>query len=282
MPITDAQYSVYDDRTDSMHNLPVPRNKKLFYYATSAGREVLKSDYLMQRRDINVYMINYVVRGHGLLTTDGRATELKDGDLTFLHLVKPSTLMFDADGSEIIYFHVNGAQTEDIYNAFLENGDNVIHDVDRQYIERSLKEFTSAKECEDGFYEQSRVLYGVLTEILRLRNLEIKKSYPQLIDEIMIYIFYTCPSPSQKDVARHFGFNPVYLERLFKQYTGETMRAFILRQKYAFACRFLADTDMSVSEIARRVGYADSKGLIALFSKFGQRPLAYRKEFRRR
>lgn len=282
MPITELQYSVYDDRTDSLHNLPVPKNKKLFYYATSAGREVLKSDYLMRRQDINVYMVNYVMRGHGLLTTDGRVTELKDGDLTFLHLVKPSTLMFDRDGSEIIYFHVNGAQTEDIYNAFLEKGDNVIHGVSPDGIERSLNEFIAAREREDGFYEQSRVLYGVLTEILRLRNFEVKKSYPQLIDEIMIYIFYTCPTPAQKDVAAHFGFNPVYLERIFKQHTGETMQSFILRQKYAFACRFLADTDMSVSEVARRVGYADSKGLIALFSKFGTlTPLAYKKTLRK-
>ena len=59
------------------------------------------------------------------------------------------------------------------------------------------------------------------------------------------------------------------------------MQSYILKQKYAFACRFLTDTDMSVYEIAQKVGYGDSKGLIVLFSKFGKlTPLAYRKKTR--
>lgn len=59
------------------------------------------------------------------------------------------------------------------------------------------------------------------------------------------------------------------------------MSSYILRQKYQFACRFLVDTDISVAEIARRVGYGDTKGLIVLFSKFGKlTPLAYRKRAR--
>ena len=60
------------------------------------------------------------------------------------------------------------------------------------------------------------------------------------------------------------------MERLFKKYVGQSMQSYILKQKYAFACRFLTDTDMSVYEIAQKVGYGDSKGLIVLFSKFGK------------
>lgn len=56
------------------------------------------------------------------------------------------------------------------------------------------------------------------------------------------------------------------------------MRQYILKQKYEFACSYLIDTDMSVAEVAHKVGYSDSKGLITLFAKFGTlTPLAYRK-----
>ena len=104
---------------------------------------------------------------------------------------------------------------------------------------------------------------------------------PKLIDTILCWILYKCPLPTPAEVAARFGFSPVYLERLFKRHVGESMRSYILRQKYAFACRFLTDTDLSVEQVAQKVGYSDTKGLIVLFSKFGGlTPLAYRKRMR--
>lgn len=283
MPIINNGYSIYRDQTDSLQYLATPQNKKLLYYATSAGHETLRSDYTMDREDINIYMINYIVKGSVRLTVEGVETELKQGDLTFLHLIKHSVLSAVDDGTEIVYFHVLGAQTEDIYNAYLEKGGYVLHDVPNEILSESFIRFKQAVESEKGFYDQSRIIYYLLTEILRMRENEAQTKYPKFIDKIMCYILYTCPVPSPTEVARQFGFNQIYLERLFKRYVGESLRNYILKQKYGFACRFLTDTDMSVSEIAQKVGYSDSKGLISLFSKFGDlTPLAYRKKKRDR
>lgn len=281
MPDNIIKCEVNRDKTQSFHMLATPQNKKLFYYATSAGRETIANGYMMDRSGINVYMINYVASGHGRLSCDGEEYELKTGDLTFLHLEKRSALSFDAD-TEIVYFHVQGGQTVDMYDAFLQKGGFVLGGVEREFAEKCFDDFAAAVDTDDGFYAQSHIIHGLLNEILRVRNYEVRKKCPPLVDDIMVHIMYSTPLPSQNEVAKRFGFSPVYIERVFKKATGESMSAFILRHKYEVACRLLADTDVSVCEAARRVGYADSKGLIALFAKHGTTPLAYRKKLRER
>ncbi len=283
MAVIRSKYSLYEEKTLSFHYLAVPQDKMLFYYATSAGRECLRSDYYVEREKINIYMINYVLRGEGILRVDGKEYRLHAGDLTFLHLAERSVFFPAEDGLEIIYFHVLGAQTQDIYSAFLEKHaqDYVLRNFPEKTVTDCFNAYVAEIGVQDGFYKQSRILYFLLTEILRVRRSETVQKYPKLIDNIMCWILYKCPLPTPAEVSAHFGYNSVYLERLFKHYVGESMRSYILRQKYAFACRFLADTDLSVEQIAQKVGYSDTKGLIVLFSKFGGlTPLAYRKRVR--
>ena len=281
MPIISKNFSIDEKQTQSLPFLPVPQNKELFYYATSAGHETWKDSYFFERQDINIYMINYVVSGSYTLTVDGREIKVGQGDLVFLHLVTHHILSKAEDMTETVYFHVLGGQTKEIYNAYLENGGFVIRNVPAEFIKESFAKFSSVSESDDAFYERSRIIYGLLTEILRLRNIEKQNKYPKFIDKILCDILYKCPPPSSKEIAEQFGFSPIYMERLFKKYVGQSMQSYILKQKYAFACRFLTDTDMSVYEIAQKVGYGDSKGLIVLFSKFGKlTPLAYRKKTR--
>ena len=283
MPIIQSNFSFYENQTQRLPWLTTPQNKELLYYATSAGRETWKIGYYMKRQDINLYMVNFVVGGAYKLTVDGREMQVTEGDLCFLHLVNEHEIVPLEDKTEIIYFHLLGGQVKQIYDAYLEKGDFVIHGVPAKLLTDSFNSFTAAVDTEDGFYTQSRTIYCLLTELLRLRNVEAQNKYPKLIEKILCYILYTCPLPSPAEVARRFGFSQIYLERLFKKYVGQSVQSYILKQKYAFACRFLADTDMSVAEVAREVGYADSKGLIVLFSKFGNlTPLSYRKKMRER
>lgn len=283
MAVIRSKYSFYEEKTTSLHYLAVPQEKTLFYYATSAGKECLRADYYLEREAINIFMINYVLRGEGVLRAGGKEFRLRKGDLTFLHLAEHSVFYPAEDGLEIIYFHVLGAQTQDIYSAFLEKReqDYVLHGFPEKTVTDCFDQYMAQIGAQDGFYKQSRILYFLLTEILRVRRSEAVQKYPKLIDSILCWILYKCPLPTPAEVSAHFGFNPVYLERLFRKYVGESMRSYILRQKYAFACRFLADTDLSVEQIAQKVGYSDTKGLIVHFSKFGGlTPLAYRKRVR--
>ena len=121
MAVIKMKYSIYEGETDTLHFLAVPQDKKLFYYATSAGRESLKSDYFMEREDINIYMINYVVRGRGTLRVGERAFELRQGDLCFLHLAEHSIFFPAEDKMEIA-----GKENGDFDREKFASGDYVI------------------------------------------------------------------------------------------------------------------------------------------------------------
>ena len=64
----------------------------------------------------------------------------------------------------------------------------------------------------------------------------------------------------------------------FKQHTGTAPNDYIIAQKLSAACRLLAQTDSSISEVAAAVGYHDPYYFSRIFrKKMGMSPLRYRR-----
>jgi AraC family transcriptional regulator len=73
--------------------------------------------------------------------------------------------------------------------------------------------------------------------------------------------------------------SPSHLGRLFKQRTGRTPHQFLIDLRLEAAEGFLADTDLTVTQIAWRVGFASPSHFVTTFrARRGSTPL----EFRRR
>ncbi len=81
-----------------------------------------------------------------------------------------------------------------------------------------------------------------------------------------------------RDTARELCISPDYLTKLFKIETGQSFAQWVIEQKLAFARRVLATTtEMPVSEVARCIGYEDSRYFSRLFkAKTGATPTDYR------
>ena len=59
------------------------------------------------------------------------------------------------------------------------------------------------------------------------------------------------------------------------------LKAYLQQRRIEAACRLLESTDLSVYEIARRVGYSDSSALSRVFTRsLGAAPAQYRNQFR--
>jgi len=69
-----------------------------------------------------------------------------------------------------------------------------------------------------------------------------------------------------------------HLGRLFRRYTELSPKAYIVRQRMNAACRLLLETDMSVGDIAERLGYANRTAFWHQFKQHtGSTPAQYRK-----
>jgi len=79
------------------------------------------------------------------------------------------------------------------------------------------------------------------------------------------------------ELARKLGLSESAFSRLFKKCTNSTVPQYVNRLRIAHACRLLAETDQTVSEIARACGYLSPAHFQRQFRKYHHRtPQAYR------
>ncbi len=82
-----------------------------------------------------------------------------------------------------------------------------------------------------------------------------------------------------RDLALELNLSPSYLQRLFKHQTGVCMGEWLNEQRLQRAAHLLANSYMSVKEIAHTVGYGHVSSFIRAFERrFAQAPARYRKQ----
>jgi two-component system response regulator YesN len=87
---------------------------------------------------------------------------------------------------------------------------------------------------------------------------------------------------SIRDLALEFNLSPSYLQRLFKHQTGVSIGEWLSEQRLQRAAHLLANSYMSVKEIAHTVGYEHPSSFIRAFERrFAQPPARYRKRIDR-
>lgn len=83
---------------------------------------------------------------------------------------------------------------------------------------------------------------------------------------------------SARDIARRLGCSKEHLSRHFRQKTGMTLTCFIQQEKVTECRRLLAATDLSLSEIAARLGFSSQNYMHKVFGEHTkQTPMQYRK-----
>lgn len=85
------------------------------------------------------------------------------------------------------------------------------------------------------------------------------------------------------DLAEIAGLSPHHFARMFKQSTGVSPYAYLIRARMLEAARLLTHSDLPVSEIAELVGYSAPSTFARLFkAEIGDSPLRYRQAMRQR
>lgn len=82
-----------------------------------------------------------------------------------------------------------------------------------------------------------------------------------------------------RDLALEFHLTPSYLQRLFKHETGICMGEWLSEQRLQRAAHLLANSYLTVKEIAHHVGYEHASSFIRAFERrYTQAPAHYRKQ----
>lgn len=129
-------------------------------------------------------------------------------------------------------------------------------------VERLLK-------C-NTFDELRHQISSILTKVCGFINEKSRgNSQSKLKDSIVEFIerHYDDGNLNLTMVADHVGLSPKYVSAFFKQATGEGISGYINRTRLSKAKELLSETNLNVSEVARRVGYTNSNALIRAFNK---------------
>ena len=82
---------------------------------------------------------------------------------------------------------------------------------------------------------------------------------------------------SVDDIVAHVGICETHLQKLFRQNRATTLYQSLLKYRIEQSCKYLLETDLSVSVICEKTGYSDIKNFYTAFkSVMGMTPNQYR------
>ena len=145
--------------------------------------------------------------------------------------------------------------------------DRVFHDTDgsmRRIIRNMEKEYA---EKTTGYMEMLRCY---LTQALVHAVRASETRFPhEAIPKVMEYLklHYTEPL-SLDNLSQLVGYTPQYLSSLFSSEVGMNIQEFLQRMRIEEACKLLADTNLSVAEVAAAVGYQDTRHFSKVFRRY--------------
>lgn len=88
-----------------------------------------------------------------------------------------------------------------------------------------------------------------------------------------------CADLSLESLAKIFGYSPAYLSRMFQKYAGINFKSYLQDIRLRYAMKDLNHSDDTLSEIAMKHGFPNSKALARAFQKkYGILPSAYREQ----
>ncbi|BBI31208.1 helix-turn-helix domain-containing protein [Cohnella abietis] len=135
--------------------------------------------------------------------------------------------------------------------------------------------------------ETQEEVYQAIHDILkdaydRLNKLRENKSSHQLMHQVKMYIAdnYCNPDLSLTHLSDEFQLNAKYLSRLFREAFGMKFVEYVSEVRMEKSIQMLLETEDTIQDIGRAVGYDQSLTFIRVFKKHaGETPGQYRKKY---
>ena len=223
------------------------------------------------------YELEFIISGSGTYSVDGKAYEVKSGDLFFLtplnyHCVDVKNaqlynIMFSGDICNRFFL---SSLTENA-PVFLETEGKI-----KLYFETLLDELCNNIENR----ELAVVLLDAIIAKLEkeISNTKKSKSLP-LIGKAELYILNNFRNKlTLSDVANELALTPTYFSRMFKEEKGVNFKTYLNNMRFEYAKKLLEHSDMTVMQICTECGFNDYPNFIRRFKQHtGFYPEKYRK-----
>lgn len=228
------------------------------------------------------YMFHYIHSGKGIYKCRDKTWHLKAGDM-FL-MIPQERIYYEADQDdpwEYSWIGLKGLKAEETIGRSTIFEDLVVHLPETSRIPAIFSRLQTGRMTDnsDLLYNSCAwdMVYQLSQEVPANKNTK-DLSAADYVELILTYVGqHFEESISVQEIADHLSLDRSYVHRIFKKKMNMSVKEYILSLRLANACSYLIYTDLSISDIARSVGYDDVLYFSKLFrKKKGLSPSNYR------
>ena len=223
-------------------------------------------------QSFSFHRLYYILDGEGYYESGGQKLSYKKGYLYLLPINKEYSLSHnDNNPLSVVWFHIDVMPK--ILNEIVELSPNSYNEMSSLIdiliyycvrIEGSIhiiENLLSVLICQISGHEK----------IQTIEDENITKALSYMDENYQKNI-------TNKEIANHIGYNKNYFIRLFNENMSITPHRYIVNYRMQFAAKLIRFGNMSIKEIATRVGFEDAKAFSRKFKKiFLKTPSEFRK-----
>lgn len=247
------------------------------------------------------YEMILVTGGSGVVFINQKSYPIRERSLIFLsrlethsfHVTSRPYCRFVATMSaELILFNIKDVELVSVFIERPANFRHVIELNDQAYemlltlFERMRGEYAR----KDAFFESrmASIMVAILIDLYRTHPeafpLHARTTVTEAVVNAQRYINdHFSGKVSLEAIARENFVSRHALSQAFKEITGTPFREYLIQYRISEAKKLLITTDLSVGEIAERVGYVNVNNFLKVFrDREGITPLKYRKSLSRK
>lgn len=124
----------------------------------------------------------------------------------------------------------------------------------------------------------SALMRQVIFTIARKLTIGMGEKPSGLVERVTEYIRENFAGDlSNEAIGRHFNYHPNYINRVMQKHIGQSLHQYVLSCRVSKALEMLQATNLSVTEVAERVGFSSIKHFSQTFkSIYGYSPIHFR------
>lgn len=252
------------------------------FVARSTGKYHEGRGFSYYREGFDAYCFFMTVSGAGEITYRGETKRVERGDMVFVSSALPALTRSLNDDWRFCFVNIAGEFCGYFESVWNQGGFTVIRPRDPGHYTELLDRIT--KELGDpsplGELTVNLLITRLLTEAMEeyYGGEPSPKQYPAWVREVTTVLSERCAEELRvSELAARFYMEQSSFTRRFKSHTGKTPKEYQINCRMERAVTLLLGSDLSLSEIAVRCGFASHSFFTKTFKRlYGITPTAYR------
>lgn len=267
-----------------IHNRRVARGTELPFHARSTGKYREGRGFAYYREGFDAYCVFITVSGAGEIVYRGETKRMERGDMVFTSSGLPAHVRSLNDDWRFCFVNIGGNACpyfEELWNG---GGCTVIRPRDAGHYADLMDCISAELGAPDASSDLTvnLLITTLLTDALKEKSENetpySPRQYPPWVREASAILSEKCAEELRiSELATHFYMEQNNFIRRFKGYTGKTPKEYQIACRMERATALLSGSDLSLSEIAARCGFASHSFFSKTFKRlYGITPTQYR------